>query len=405
LNSNNASPAVALRGAPVREPLIDLAKVLASQFIVWHHLAVYGPMSDVVHGVVPGLIDWLYRDARLAVQVFLVIGGFLAARTLWPLLGAPQGFSVPLLVWRRYLRLVRPYAVALLAALAAAALARLLMDHPATPAAPTLPQLVAHLLLLQDVFGLPGLSAGVWYVAIDFQLFALLVLLVWAARALGGLGRLGRTTDGRAAWLLPLACAALTLGSLLWINRQPGWDMWAPYFFGAYGLGVCVQALVQRSTAEQTGSRAAARWASSRAVRRRLQWAMLGLVTVVLLALCVEWRPRILVAGLTAAMLLLGAQVRTWPRWLAAPGIAAMARMSYAQFLVHYPVCLATNAVLTSHWPDHPAINALGMLCAWLLSLAAAAVFRRQVELGGWRKMWPVARLPGLVLSPSSRQH
>ncbi|RZI65422.1 MAG: acyltransferase, partial [Variovorax sp.] len=53
-----------------RFPGVDALKGVACVTIVWHHLAFYGPMSDVVHGAVPWLMDWLYRYGRMAVQVF-----------------------------------------------------------------------------------------------------------------------------------------------------------------------------------------------------------------------------------------------------------------------------------------------------------------------------------------------
>ena len=94
-----------------RSALIDCTKGLACAAIVWHHLAFYGPMSDQLGQVLPGLMAWLQEDARMAVQVFLVLGGFLAAASL-----APRGharFDDP---WqrmaRRFVRLVLPYAVA-----------------------------------------------------------------------------------------------------------------------------------------------------------------------------------------------------------------------------------------------------------------------------------------------------
>ena len=57
---------------------IDLAKALASQLIVWHHLSLYGPMCDVARSLAPTTLDLLNEHARLVVQVFLVVGGFLA---------------------------------------------------------------------------------------------------------------------------------------------------------------------------------------------------------------------------------------------------------------------------------------------------------------------------------------
>jgi hypothetical protein len=53
------------------------------------------------------------------------------------------------------------------------------MEHESISAAPDLGQLLAHVLLLHDLLDQEALSAGVWYVAIDFQLFALAILLLW----------------------------------------------------------------------------------------------------------------------------------------------------------------------------------------------------------------------------------
>ena len=136
------SPDQRLRG-------VDALKGIACTLIVWHHLAFYGPMSDVVHAFAPGLTGWLYDYGRMAVQVFLVIGGFLSASSL-----APRGtatFTQPgHLLLRRYRRLVQPYLVALAVSVLVAALVRPWFAHPSVPAAPTLWQVLAHGLLLQD---------------------------------------------------------------------------------------------------------------------------------------------------------------------------------------------------------------------------------------------------------------
>lgn len=317
--------------------LVDTLKAVASQLIVWHHLALYGPMSDVAAPDAPRLMGWLAGDARIAVQVFLVVAGFLAARSL---LERPH-FDVPRLLWHRYVRLARPYVVALLVAVASAWAARQLISHPTIPEPPSFGQALAHLLMLQDIVGVDALSAGIWYVAIDLQLYALLVLLLWLSQRAAGIA-------------LPLV-AALMLLSLLWLNRQPALDIWALYFFGAYGLGVL------------------AYWMSRRA--HRLVWAGL-LAGVVLLALFFEWRSRILVAGITALALLLAADARQLGGRLP----AALARISYPVFLIHYPVCLLVGAVVFRLWPESALLNALGMLCAWLLSLAAGALLQWVAE-------------------------
>lgn len=337
-----------------------MAKALASQLIVWHHLALYGPMCDVARPLAPGLLDALAEHARLVVQVFLVTGGFLAASSLWLSPAARVGIQwrdVPRLCWRRYQRLAKPYLVALLAVVAAAFVARSLIDHPTIPPAPEPGQLAAHALLLHDVLGFEALSAGFWYVAIDFQLYVALVLL---AAALGGLSRAGVSGHG---WIAVSAVLSLVLLSLLRWNRDAGLDAWAPYFAGAYGLGVL------------------ARW--TRGLSHGRACAALGLVLLVALALLVEWRSRIALAGATALVLCLAPEPRAWRTGAGRAGralLAWLARVSYPVFLLHYPVLLVVGAVVGSQWPGAPVANAMGLLAAWGLSLAAGAALARLFE-------------------------
>src|SRR5580765_6342029 len=95
---------------------IDLLKVIAAQLIVLHHLAFYGPMADHVRPIAPTLINWLDDYARIAVQVFLVVGGFLAAKSLSP--QGPSAVSAPMRVlWRRYMKLAPPFLAATMLAI------------------------------------------------------------------------------------------------------------------------------------------------------------------------------------------------------------------------------------------------------------------------------------------------
>lgn len=326
-------------------PLVDLGKALASQLIVWHHLALYGPMCEVAESLAPALRDWLVEQGRLAVQVFLVMAGFLAARSMLPHPAAePRAAGVAAAIGRRFLRLAEPAWVALLAAMFAAWVARALIDHPTIPEAPTLLQVLAHLLMVQDVAGLEALSAGVWYVAIDLQLFALVALLC-------GLRR-GVARPVRSALTVLLLLAGVTL-SLLLFNREPDLDVWAIYFVGAYGLGML------------------AHWAASaRRPVSRIGW-LLAILTLTGLALWLDWRVRILLAGTSALVLalLVPLDLRL-PAWLARP-VAALSHISYTVFLLHYPVLLLTGALIGRLWPDAPQVHALGLVLAWALSLLA----------------------------------
>ena len=240
-----------------RSALIDCTKGLACAAIVWHHLAFYGPMSDVAHPVMPNLLDWLYEYARMAVQIFLVIGGFLAAASL-----APQGLARFDSPWskigKRFVRLVVPYAVALVVTIVISAAIRPWFDHESVSADPDLWQLFAHALLLQNIVGEESLSAGVWYVSIDFQLFAGTVLLLGAARWLKQVVAGRWSVQAVQRWWpwsvtgMQMLVVLGTAASLFSFNLDSDLDIWAIYFMGAYGLGMMAYwavAAEKRSTA------------------------------------------------------------------------------------------------------------------------------------------------------------
>lgn len=342
-----------MRPAASRWAHVDALKAVACQLIVLHHLAFYGPMSDTAAELAPELIGWLSQHARVAVQVFLVLGGFLAARSLAPQGSLKPGAAPWELLGDRYARLALPYAAMLLISIAASALAREWMDHDSISDPPRLGQLLAHLLLLHDLLDVEALSAGVWYVAIDFQLYAMLLALLVLARWL---------EQGSRRRLAPALVLLGVAASLLYFNLESDWDVAAPYFFGAYGLGVL-----------------AGWWTAPRL--RLVPLAALALLVGV--ALLIEFRLRIAVA---AAVALLLALLQWRPQWVPlADGslgrlTAAISRSSYGVFLVHFPVCLVVNAAFTEFVPAEPVPQALGMLVAWGASLFAGALFHRHVE-------------------------
>ena len=351
---------------------LTVFKGLAAQLIVLHHLAFYGPMSDYVRPVAPLLIGWLDEHARLAVQVFLVIGGFLAARSLAGDGTATAGGTLRARIARRYLVLAPPFMAAVLLTVAASAWARSWMPHDSISAAPTVAQLAAHALMLQGVLGYESLSAGAWYVAIDFQLYTLFALLIWAC------SHASRTWPATRGWLLPASVSLLLCSSLFWFNRDARFDVWALYFFGSYGLG------------------ALACWAGTSGAARQ-RWLALALLAPAAAALALDFRSRIALALLVAAFIAWAAQhpvVRE--RALPAP-LLWLGRISYSIFLVHFGVCLVINAAFTRFAPATAGWQGAGMLAAWAGSVLAGAVFYRLVEAPLARLVAPAraAALPG----------
>ncbi|MDM0041710.1 acyltransferase family protein [Variovorax sp. J22G21] len=350
-------------------PLLDAVKGIACLLIVGHHLVRYGPLAEGAASLAPAVFGWLAEDGRLAVQVFLVIAGFLAAVSLAPA-GVLRGDrTATRMLMLRYGRLVMPYLAALTVSVLVAAAVRPWLDDASVPDAPSLPQLIAHGLLLQDLLGYEALSAGIWYVAIDFQLFALTLAVFGLA---GWMQRRWRFSPARARWLAVALVLGLVAISLAVFNRRPALDATAIYFFGAYGLGM-LSFWIGRAT---------------RASSWRIAVALLGLLGVAALAL--DWRSRIVVALVTALAIVL-ADHRHWlapARWptLALP-LLQVGRISYALFLIHFPVILAVNAVVDYWAPQSAWIDALGLLAALVLSVAAAVVLYRQVETrpASWR--------------------
>ena len=307
-------------------------------------------MCDFAEPLAPGLIAWLQRDARIAVQVFFVVGGFLAAKSLAP--GGVLTTTAPLsLLGRRYLNLAVPSLAAVAFSIACAAAARGLMTHESIPAAPRVMQIIAHIFLLQDILGCDALSAGIWYVAIDFQLFVLLLGILWMARTITGGAECARAAG------LPVV-AGLALGSLFYFNRHSAWDVWAWYFFASYALGILTYWIVERKSG--------------------MPWLWL-MAMVVAAALVIDWRSRIALALVTALALGLGLRHDFLGRVPRSRFISWLGERSYSVFLVHFPVCLVINGLFCRFAGPDPVLNAVGMGLAWGASTAVGALFHHHV--------------------------
>ena len=299
-------------------------------------------MADTMTLVWPQLMEWLYRYARLAVQVFLVVGGYLAAQSVMS-----KPIQQPLIsIAKRYLRLVPFYVFALTLISLAVAVSRNTIHADWLPNEPTLWQFVAHGLLLHDIFGFEALSSGAWYVAIDFQLYALLILLCYALQS---------PTNKRLSIVVALLCAA----SMWLFNRMDELDIWAIYFLAAYGLGVL------------------AAWAKRSSFEAKVFW-LTALLAVA--ALWVEYRTRLSLALLTAVWLVI--KPKGLVHWTPMKRVVhRLSNSAYVLFLTHFGVIVLFSDMWNkSHFYDPDMAFALTGF-AWLCSVGAGLFLHEKVEV------------------------
>jgi peptidoglycan/LPS O-acetylase OafA/YrhL len=211
------------------------------------------------------------------------------------------------------------------------------------------------------VLGYDSISAGVWYVAIDWQLFtALAVVYAVFQRPVMRIG----------------VISILIVASLLYFNRHADYENSFIYFIGSYGLGVF------------------AYWASSvNAPKANLPWVsakkvLLAIAFIVLVsALHSVWLRNYLALGIAFLLLYAGNRPYRHPQaWLASAMQWASAR-AYCAFLIHFAFILLANTVLIGLGIQSPAVAVAAIGLVSVLSWIAANYLYRWVELpvGRWR--------------------
>lgn len=338
--------------------LIDFLKVLAALLIILHHLSSYGQIAEDARLVLPGLMTWLFEYGRYAVQIFLVMAGYLAAQSLSRYANAKFSTNSLLkLVLNRYLRLFTPYAIALIFTIACAYIARHWVNDEFVGQSETLSQFLAHLFFIQGILGLDSISAGAWYVAIDWQLYSVLAILFVSFPRYQAL-----------IWLISVLSAC----SLVFFNRSSDYEAYFIYFIGSYGLGVLAYLA---SGFQDAGV-------------KRLAKAALILIGLIIAAASIQqiWLRNFLAWFVALALFLWGnaayPAISNQNRFLKA--IAWGSQRSYCAFLIHFAFILLANTLyiasgLQSHESGFLAISL--MLSVVGCSILAANYFYCWIEI------------------------
>jgi peptidoglycan/LPS O-acetylase OafA/YrhL len=339
-----------------RLPFVDALRAAVATLVAWHHFVLYGSALEVRLPFSERLVD-LLRNHRSIVQVFFVVSGFVMAESMsrhrW------NCRRIGEFVVRRYCRLGLPYLAALLLALGACAWGHGWLPERVVGQPPTLGQILAHIVFLQDILGYESLSAGFWFVCIDFQLGLIyVVMLYFRDRSASLLGR--EPGEGSTDLLLGLGYL-LAVPCLFFFNLDSRFDPWAVYFFGQFFLGVVIY-----HSLHEAG----------------FKGAFALYVLTMLAALALSWRWRLATSLATGLMLFGAGRFGLLTRWPASRMVAYLGRTAYSLFLIHFPVMVLVFTIWArSGWmtPEHQMIAMFAM--TYLASLVAAGAFYRTIEM------------------------
>jgi peptidoglycan/LPS O-acetylase OafA/YrhL len=328
--------------------VIDFLKTIAVQIIILHHLSNYGPIPLKVHEIFPNFIDFIGEYGRYAVQIFLVIGGYLSVKNL-PQTLEKQG--VLKTIFNRYLRLIPTYAIAIIFTMVCATIARLVHYEEYIGEPETLLQILSHLLFLQNLLGYDSISVGVWYVAIDWQLYIFVSCLLFFFKSYQNI-----------LLMLTLFIAA----SLLYFSRHAVFENYFFYFAGAYGLGIIAFLAEGASHPEiKTPARLLLLIFSILIISDTFFEISVKNIIEMIIALILSWKGKNLYRSETFRW----TKLCIW-----------FSQRAYCAFLIHFSLILLGNTMFYRYHLESPLIALMMMVAIWLLSWVFAHVLYLFVE-------------------------
>lgn len=316
-------------------------------------------MAQDARKLLPGVMGCLFEYGRYAVQIFLVMGGYLAAQSLMRANAVDKPRNTLKLIINRYLRLFAPYVVALVFTIACAWVARFWVSDEFVGESETLKQFLAHLFFLQGVLGLVSISAGVWYVAIDWQLYAALTIMLATFPGYRSL-----------IWMATI----LIVASLLYFNRLTQYENYFFYFIGSYGLGVLVH--LAKDHADPA--------------IKKLSQVLLALIGVIVLISSFQdlWIRNILAYVVAIALVLWGSRAYKDEKYHKMHNLVFSilwgSRRSYCAFLLHFSFILIANTIYIASGLSllNNGLIAIGfMLATMMASWFTANYLYRYVEV------------------------
>ena len=291
------------------------------------------------------------------------MAGYLATQSLTRFANAKfSSQSLLRVIINRYLRLFAPYIAALIFTIFCAWIARFWVNDEFVGEQETLSQFIAHLFFLQGILGLDSISAGAWYVAIDWQLYSALAVLLFSFSSYQAL-----------IWLISIVATS----SLLYFNRSAQYEAYFIYFIGSYGLGVL--AYLAKNFAD-------------RKIQVLAKFALIAIGVIIAVSTLQQVWLRNFLAWFVALLLFVWGNT-AYPsvgtatqglKVLTLRAIAWASPRSYCAFLIHFAFILLANTLyIASGMNTHESgLLAIGlMLGVVVCSTIAASYMYRLVEI------------------------
>jgi peptidoglycan/LPS O-acetylase OafA/YrhL len=350
--------------APRRFTYVDALRGLAALAVAGGHFY-SGLWTPRTGPLFPRPLHQVLTHGNVGVEIFFVISGFVMAYSLRQARIGPRFFGLFLL--RRSLRLDPPYWATIALAVVLAFAAGWLRSRP--PVLPTWPQVLLHLVYLQDLAGAGDIVEVFWTLCMEVQFYLAFALLLGLSQRLAGRGRAHGVVLGVFVPLTVLSLA-VQFGFVPWPYKATMVKFWYLFQLGALAC-----------------------WAVQGTIRAR--W-FLGYVAALLALLAVSFTVESLVGVLTGASLFLIGRLGRLHDTLGHRPLQHLGRLSYSLYLVHplvgVPFCFFVRERLVGASPSLAAGAVLFALAVGV-SVAFAEVFHRLVERPalGWSQR---VRLP-----------
>jgi peptidoglycan/LPS O-acetylase OafA/YrhL len=362
LRPTETSTAAGMKLPPAtpRFAFVDGLRGFSALAIVIFHIWNYEPAPYPAFEYTPWIVDATFRHVlRTAVQVLLVISGFVVAYTLRKTLVTPQE-----IVWflgRRVVRLMPAYWVTI----AIIILVDILCQQVWNLSSPfdgtvSVKRLSAHLTLLQDIMGDEALSAGIWTICIEMQFYVVAILGWGLAQNL--VSRPDPNTARPSVWGLMAVFVPAALVSLFYFRSLKGTDPFVVRFLWMFFLGMVTWWTLDKTIPEE----------------------VYAMVIAVGLAELInsEWRIPNAVALTTSLAIFTAGKLGRFPSWLNWRWLQYLGRISYSLYLIHFPVCHLLTGVGWKWCNDSPTPFQADviLLVSLLASVGAAHVLYMLVE-------------------------